>query len=54
MSDDRPYPEPFVFWSRWITARRLAALRVADPDRIASMERLAAIAGFNIQLDEVA
>lgn len=39
---------------RWITARRLAAERRRDPARMAWMDRLAAHAGFNLQLDEVA
>jgi hypothetical protein len=43
---------PFSYWSRWFTARRLAEWRRKDPDRMRSMERLAAVAGFNLQLDE--
>lgn len=43
----------FMYWSRWITARRLTRTRVIDPGWVESHERIAAIGGFNLQLDDV-
>lgn len=43
-----------TYWSRWVTARNLAAERRRDSARMEWMERMAAHAGFNLQLDEVA
>lgn len=43
----------FAYWSRWVTARRLTWMRVVDPQWVENHERIAAIGGFNLQLDEV-
>lgn len=44
--------QPFAYWSRWFTARKLAAERRRDPAWVERHERWAAIAGFNLQLDD--
>lgn len=43
----------FAYLSRWTTARKLARMRTIDPQWVESHERIAALAGFNLQLDEV-
>lgn len=43
----------FAYWSRWVTARKLARMRVVDPQWVERHERWASIAGTNLQLDEV-
>lgn len=42
----------FTYWTRWITARRLAEMRKIDPRWVESHERIAAIGGMNMMLDE--
>lgn len=43
----------YSYWSRWVTARKLAMYRKKDPAWVETLERLAKIGGMNIQLDSL-
>lgn len=46
-------PLCLVYWSRWITARRLSKARRKDPVWVSNLEYYASLANFNLQLDDI-